>query len=407
VEDTLKSSDNLSTPGDCILAVNGGSSSVKFAVYDMEVIGLLLHGSIKNIGVSARLEYSSNGMDERKDLHLKDESFETVIAFLTDWIERQKYSMKIKAIGHRIVHGMDHHKPEVFTAELLQLLKEIAAYDPEHLPSEIELIEQFGKKFPQAIQVACFDTSFHASMPLISKLLPIPRRFFLRGIQRYGFHGISYEYLMSELNKMEMKPAAKQRVILAHLGSGSSLAAVKNNLSIETTMGFTPSSGVMMGTRTGDLDPGLFWYLIQSEKLTLEQFWDLINHQSGLQGISEVSSNVLDLLKLENKDQRAVEAIDLYCYQVKKAIGSLTASLGGLDTLVFSGGIGENSPRIRTRICEGLEFLGIELDEEMNHTNKDVISTGNRNARVRVIKTNEELLIARKVVEVLNSDKKA
>jgi acetate kinase len=369
----------------------------------MEAIGLpLLHGSLKNIGVSTLLEYSNNGMDERRDLRLKDERFETAIAFLTDWIEHQKHSRTISAIGHRIVHGMDHHKPERITSELVQLLKKIAGYDPEHLPAEIELIVQFGERFPKAIQVACFDTSFHTSMPLISKLLPIPRRFFSRGIQRYGFHGISYEYLMSELNRIEMKPAAKHRVILAHLGSGSSLAAVKDNLSIETTMGFTPSSGVMMGSRTGDIDPGLLWHLIQSEKLTLEQFWDLINQQSGLQGISETSSNMPELLMMENKDQRAAEAIELYCYQVKKAIGSLSAALGGLDTLVFSGGIGENSPQIRSQICQGLEFLNIELDVEMNSKNKDIISTSYGSACVRVIKTNEELMIARKAFEVLN-----
>lgn len=400
----IKRSNNLSVSGECILAINGGSSSIKFALYDIETLGLpLLHGSLKNIGVNTRLEYSNNGMDERNDLRLKDESFETVIAFLTGWIERQKHSRTITAIGHRIVHGMDHHEPEVVTSELLQLLKKITAYDPEHLPAEIELIIQFGKRFPKAKQVACFDTSFHMSMPLISKLLPIPRRFFSRGIQRYGFHGISYEYLMSELNRLELRATAKQRVILAHLGSGSSLAAVKNNVSIETTMGFTPSSGVMMGTRTGDIDPGLALYLLQSEKLTLGQFGNLINQQSGLLGISEISSDMPELLTQAKKDHQAAEAIDLYCYQLKKAIGSLSAVLGGLDTLVFSGGIGENSPQIRKQICHGLEFLNIELDEEMNSKNNDTISTNSRGVLVRVIKTNEELLIARKVFEVLNS----
>lgn len=399
-----KTSGRLSVAGDCILAINGGSSSIKFSLYDYDAIeSPLLHGSLKNIGAYTRLEYFKNDKDEQTDLHLKDDRFETATIFLTDWIDQQKDLRTIKAIGHRIVHGMDHHQPERITSELMEFLKKIAACDPQHLPGEIELVAQFGKRFPKAIQVVCFDTCFHTSMPQLSKLLPVPRRFFSRGIQRYGFHGISYEYLMSELNRLEPMASAKHRVILAHLGNGSSLAAVKDNVGIETTMGFTPSSGVMMGTRTGDIDPGFLLYLMQSEKLTIDQIGDFVNTQSGLLGVSEISSNVEELLRQEKAEPQAAEAISLYCYQIKKAIGSLSAALGGLDTLVFSGGIGENSPQIRRQICQGLGFLNIELDEEKNFKNMDVVSTGYRSVVVRVISTDEELMIARKAFEVLSS----
>jgi len=241
-------------------------------------------------------------------------------------------------------------------------------------------------------------------MPRVAKLLPIPRRFDAKGIQRYGFHGLSYAYLMEELVRIGDPAASHGRVILAHLGNGASLAAVRDGKSLDTSMGFTPTAGLVMSTRSGDLDPGLAPYLERTEHLTTQQFYKMVNHESGLLGISETSSDMRDLLGQEAKDVRAAEAVALFCYQAKKWIGSFTAVLGGLDTLVFAGGIGENCPAIRTRICEGLGFLGINLHEQRNAETAAVISLDNTRVKVRVVRTDEELMIARSVTRVLKHD---
>ena len=292
---------------------------------------------------------------------------------------------------------MHHTAPELVSQNLLDELHRISPFDPDHLPSEIELIETFRQRHPQLPQVACFDTAFHQTMPRVAKLLPIPRRFEAKGIQRYGFHGLSYSYLMEELARIGDASATTGRVILAHLGNGASLAAVRDGKSIDTSMGFTPTAGLVMGTRTGDLDPGVAPYLARTEQIDTKQFYDMVNHKSGLLGVSETSSDMRDLLSQEPHDVRAVEAVALFCYQAKKWIGSYAAALGGLDTLVFAGGIGENAPAVRKRICEGLEFLGLELDETRNAKTADVISTEASRITVRVICTDEELMIARSV----------
>ncbi len=321
---------------------------------------------------------------------------------LIDWLEKQEGFDSIKAIGHRIVHGMKHTEPELITPELLKELKKISAYDPDHLPEEIKLIEVFSKRYPSLKQVACFDTSFHTSMPTIAKLLSIPRRYYEKGIQRYGFHGLSYSFLMEELHRLAGSDIANGKVILAHLGSGASLAAVKNGKSIDTSMGFTPASGLMMGTRTGDLDPGVAWYLMQFEKLNPKEFNHLINHESGLLGVSEISSDMRELMDIEDTNGHTADAIKLFCYQTKKWIGAFSAVLCGLDTLVFSGGIGEHSWKVRNKICDGLGFLGIELDEIKNRNNEAIISTEKSKVTVRVITTNEEIVIARSVSDALH-----
>ncbi|MEO8088526.1 MAG: acetate/propionate family kinase, partial [Bacteroidota bacterium] len=305
----------------------------------------------------------------------------------------------VSVIGHRIVHGMKHTQPELITPELLDELKKISAYDPEHLPEEITLVEKFKKRYPALTQIACFDTSFHTRMPKVAKWLTIPRSYFDKGIHRYGFHGLSYAFLMEELERTAGIKTAGGKIILAHLGSGASLAAVENGKSIDTSMGFTPTSGLPMSTRTGDLDPGAASYLMMSEKLSPEQFSHMINHQSGLLGISETSPDMRELIKLQHTDIRAAEAIELFCYQIRKWIGSFAAALGGLDTLVFSGGIGENLSEIRSKICENLKFLGIDLNSNRNKNNETIISNDNSKVEVRVIKTNEELIIAKYVLQ--------
>jgi acetate kinase len=289
---------------------------------------------------------------------------------------------------------------------LLAELHRIRPYDPDHLPREIELIETFRQRHPKLPQVACFDTAFHQAMPRVAKLLPIPRRFDTKGIQRYGFHGLSYAFLMEELSRMAGVNAARERVILAHLGNGASLAAVHEGKSVDTSMGFTPTAGLVMSTRSGDLDPGLAPYLERTEHLTTQDFYKMVNHESGLLGISESSSDLRDLLAQEAADVRSAEAVALFCYQAKKWIGAFAAALGGLDTLVFSAGIGENNPTVRARICAGLGFLGVELNEERNAENAPLISSSVGRVKVRVIRTDEELMIARSVFRLLQLSSK-
>jgi acetate kinase len=249
--------------------------------------------------------------------------------------------------------------------------------------------------------MACFDTAFHRNLPRVAKLLPIPRRYAAKGVQRYGFHGLSYTYLMQELGRVAGPEAVRGRIILAHLGNGASMAAVRDGQCLDTTMAFTPAAGLVMSTRSGDLDPGLVAYFSRSEGMSAEQFDEMVNTQSGLLGISETSPDVRDLFKRENEDARAAEALALFCYQAKKWIGALSAALGGLDTLVFAGGIGENGGEIRARICDGLSHLGIELDAARNEANAPIVSQAASKATVRVIRTDEELLIAQSVESLL------
>lgn len=388
----------------CILSINGGSSSIKFSLYRVkETLEQLLYGAIENIGTKkAKLSFNTTIDSQKNSFDIKAANHAQAANHLIDWLEKKIQFDSVSAIGHRIVHGMQHTEPELITDDLLNELKKISAFDPEHLPEEIKWIEVCKKRYPAIKQIACFDTSFHTSMPVVAKLLAIPRRYYEMGIRRYGFHGLSYAYLMEELIRMVGEETANGKIILAHLGSGASLAAVKDGKSRDTSMGFTPTAGLPMGTRTGDLDPGVAWYLMQHENLNPRKFNNLINHESGLLGISETSADMRELMRIEDTDYRAKEAIELFCYQTKKGIGSFTAALEGLDILVFSGGIGEHSPEVRFRICDGLEFLGIELDEIKNMNNRTIISTDKSKIKVYVIQTNEELMMAKLVNTFLN-----
>ena len=264
--------------------------------------------------------------------------------------------------------------PYLITESLLDDLRSMSTFVPEHLPGEIALIEAIRDRLPSVPQVACFDTAFHRGMPRVAKMIAIPRRFDAMGVQRYGFHGLSYSFLVEELARVGGASAARGRVILAHLGNGASLAAVRDGKSVDTSMGFTPASGLMMGTRAGDVDPGLVAFLARTEGMTAERFERMASHESGLLGVSETSCDMRALLARETTDVRAAEAVALFCYQAKKWVGAFAAALGGLDTLVFAGGIGEHAPVVRSRICDGLGFLGVELDAEANRRNEAVIS---------------------------------
>jgi acetate kinase len=383
-----------------ILTINGGSSSIRFALYHFEEpLKRGLYGKIDRIGLDGTsLTFNDPTVKQQGSCKLAAADHKSAANFLIDWLEEQRSFESVRAVGHRVVHGMKHTAPELVTQELLEELRRISPNDPDHLPREIELIETFHQRHPQLPQVACFDTAFHQTMPRVAKLLPIPRRFDAKGVQRYGFHGLSYSFLMEELARLGDPAATAGCVILAHLGNGASLAAVRDGKSIDTSMGFTPTAGLVMSTRSGDLDPGLAPYLARTEQMTTTQFYEMVNHKSGLLGVSETSSDMRDLLDHETQDGRAAEAIALFCYQAKKWIGSFVAALGGLDTLVFAGGIGENAPLVRARICEGLSLLGIELNASRNAETAGVIFTDASRVTVRVVRTDEELMIARSVL---------
>ena len=391
-----------------ILTINGGSSSLKCSLFRVgPPLTRIVSCKVDRIGfpdATLTLTDVASGTSERRTIqvaHHKD-SVDPLIA----WLEEKVTITGLVAIGHRVVHGGHRYsEPHVITSEVMGELRRLSPYDPEHLPAAIELIETLGRRFPTIPQVACFDTAFHRDMPRVARLLPIPRRYDVAGVRRYGFHGLSYAYLMEELRRLA-PDEAKGRVILAHLGNGASMAAVRGGKSIDTSMGFTPTAGLPMSTRSGDLDPGLMAYLSRTEGMTAEQFHTMVNRQSGLLGLSETSSDLRDLLASERHDPRAAEAVALFCYQAKKWIGSFAAALGGLDALVFSGGIGENSPAIRSRICDGLEFLGLTIDEARNGAGEAVISTEGSRVTVRVMHTDEEREIAQSVFHMLAEDRR-
>src|SRR5450759_1011825 len=388
-----------------ILTINGGSSSIKFALFEAgDSLRRILEGGIERIGLpEATLRVKGLNPADNFSRSVTAPDHTVAVESLMDWIEEHSGRDALTAVGHRVVHGgPKYSEPQRITAEMIEELHRLSPFDPEHLPEEILLTEAFHRRFPDLTQVACFDTAFHHDLPRVARLLAIPRRYEAQGVRRYGFHGLSYEFLMEELARLGDPAATKGRVILAHLGNGASLAAVRDGKSIDTSMGFTPTAGLVMSSRSGDLDPGLVSYLARSEQMSATQFQEMVNHASGLLGVSEISSDLRDLLARESDDVRAAEAVALFCYQAKKWIGSFAAALGGLDTLVFAGGIGENAPLVRERICDGLDFLGIKLDQKRNAENAPLISPDAGRVKVRVIRTNEELMIARSVIRVLN-----
>jgi acetate kinase len=386
-----------------ILTINGGSSSIKFALFEAgESPRQILAGGIERIGLpDASLRVKGLNQADNFSRLVKASNHTVAVGALMDWIEERGVDA-LTAVGHRVVHGGPRYsQPERITPEMVEELRRLVPFDPDHLPEEILLTEAFHRRFPDLPQVACFDTAFHHDLPRVAQQLPIPRRYEAQGVRRYGFHGLSYAFLIEELARQAGPEVAHGRVILAHLGNGASLAAVRDGKPVDTSMGFTPTAGVPMSTRSGDLDPGLVWYLARTEKMSAKQFNAMVNLESGLLGVSETSSDMRDLLDREAHDVRAAEAVAIFCYQIKKWIGSFAAALGGLDTLVFAGGVGENAPIIRARICDGLGFLGIELDEKRNAANAGVISSETSRNGVRVIRTDEEWVIARMVCRVL------
>jgi acetate kinase len=390
-----------------ILTVNGGSSSIKIALFDAaNSMERVLKGRIERIGSpGAKFSIKGGQPADNFERDIKAPDHHAAVEVLMDWVQERFPAGELLAVGHRVVHGGPKYvEAQLVTPEMVADLHELEPFDPEHLPEEILLTEAFEKRFAGLRQVACFDTAFHRDLPQVAQLLPLPRQYESKGVRRYGFHGLSYSFLVEELGRIA-PDEANGRVIMAHLGNGASMAAVHDGRSLDTTMGFTPTAGIPMSTRSGDLDPGLVWYLARMENLKPNEFNDLVNFKSGLLGISETSSDMRDLLEAQARDPRAADAVALFCYEIKKRIGAYAAALGGLDALVFSGGIGENAAEVRSRCCDGLEFLGIEIDSGKNAAGADVISKASARVKVRMMRTDEELMIAKTVCRVLRLPK--
>lgn len=387
-----------------VLTLNSGSSSLKFSLHDLgDEERLQMSGRLTGIGLKSG-SFKVSGSDGRilVERTLAVPEWGATLETLFDWLNVHLSSSGLDAIGHRVVHGgAKYQRPAVVNDDLLDELERLVPLAPDHLPREI-LVVRAALRAYHAVEchVACFDTTFHRSMPEVARLYALPRDLRERGIRRYGFHGLSYEYITGELLR-QAEQAANGRVVVAHLGSGASMAALRNGCSVETTMGFTPAGGLVMSTRCGDVDPGLLVHLLQDDSRTVGDVNELINRRSGLLGLSGISSNMQELLELERDRPSARRAIEVFCHQARKYLGGLAAVLGGLDTLVFTAGIGENAPSVRQRICHGLEFLGIRLDSERNAAGAGVISVDGAPATVRVMATNEELMIARHARSVL------
>ena len=364
----------IDADGKSILVLNVGSSTLKYGVFPLTAGDQPLRRGV--------LEYSQQAVGQLLRLLEDDARFASV-----------------QAVGHRLVHGgLTMREPVRIDEGVRRALEDLVPLAPDHLPSELRAIDDVARLHPTLAQVACFDTAFHAHLPNVARRFALSRDLSDSGVVRYGFHGLSYEYIATTLHERGELPP---RTIVAHLGNGASIAAIRDGVSIDTSMGMTPAGGLAMSTRTGDLDPGIFLYLARARGFSLAQLDNAVNHGGGLLGISQLSGDARDLLAARDRNQKAREAIDIFCYHVRKFIGAYAAALGGLDLLVFTGGIGEHSPEIRAQICEGLEFLGIDIDRARNAGAEVLISSTKSAVAVRAMSTNEEAMIARHVRQLL------
>jgi acetate kinase len=380
-----------------LLTLNVGSSSLKAVLYRLGPAETMeVRAAAERIGApgsSLRVaDPRGTPLLSRSD-PLPDHT--TALEALFSWLRAQRLDEGLCAVGQRVVQGGSHYSaPTLITDPVLAALRSLVSLDTEHLPQTLRVIEQVQRAYPTIPQVACFDTAFHRRMPRVAQMYPLPRDLWDAGVARYGFHGLSYEYILQELRALD-RAAAEGRVIVAHLGHGASMAAIHRGVGVDTTMGLTPTGGLVMSTRTGDLDPGVLLYLLESRGLDPAGLSRLVNKEAGLVGVSGSSDDMQDLLARETADPRAAEAVALFCYQARKFVGALTAALGGLDTLVFTAGIGQHAAAIRARICDGLEHLGLHLDAARNAVHAPIISGDASRVVVRVIPTDEDLMIAR------------
>ncbi len=386
-----------------ILTMNRGSSTLKVALYEVEELVLSIKvDRADSSGAQVTIQDASGNLrfDSAADSVAKAPS-RAALETIFDWLSEHKYLQSLIATGHRLVHGgAQFQLPQRITPEVLAKLEELVPLDPDHLPTALAAVRFVAQRLPELPQIACFDTAFHASMPKVARMYALPRRFFEGGLMRFGFHGLSYEYVVHELQRLDAR-LLEGRVIVAHLGNGASMVALHQGKSVDTSMGFTPLEGLVMGTRSGDVDPGALFYLREHGKMSAADLDTCLNKESGLLGVSGSSGDMRDLLAKASQDTRAAEAVDLFCYRAKKYLGAYAAAMGGLDLLVFTGGIGEKAAPVRQKICEGLQFLGIQIDPLRNRSRDSVISSSHSRVKVRIIETNEDLTIVRHVLGVL------
>jgi acetate kinase len=377
--------------GPLLLSINTGSSSVKLGVYRNSVPPLAI-SSTSGEGVGWQTD------DSGKALSPKSSSSPAALGKLDFFLDELLKTTDVKSIvgvGHRLVHGgLDYRQPCRIDPKVRGDLEKIIPLAPNHLPQALAAIDHVAERFPNWPQVACFDTAFHRTLPRRARTLGLTSQLTDSGLIRFGFHGLSYEYLVEQLRAIDPAKVGG-RAVLAHLGNGASMAAVDRGTCIDTSMGFTPTGGLVMGTRTGDLDPGALVYLLENQRLVQADLTRLVNKQSGLLGISGTTADMRVLLAQRAADERAAAAVELFCYQAKKFLAAYAAALGGLDTVVFTGGIGEHAAPIREEICEGLEFLGLKLDSAANAAQRPIISSPTSPVVVRVIPTDEDQMIAR------------
>jgi len=386
-----------------ILTINRGSGTLKAGVYEASAEPSLA-ASIKvdRAGTTeARIKITDASDKTLVDSAVEDNKANSDLATILKWLTKNGYASRLAGIGHRLVYGGPRYtESQKITPEVLSELGKIAQLDPDHTPQAIQNIQFFADRLPHTPQIGCFDTAFHACLPKVARMYALPRKLYDEGLRRYGFHGLSCEYILQQLRATDAALASR-RLIVAHLGNGASITAVHNGKSIDTSMGFTPLEGLVMGTRSGDIDPAAVIYLQERDRMSPRDIDGLLNKQSGLLGVSGTSSDMRDLLDRESRDDRAAEAVALFCYRAKKYVGAYAAALGGIDALIFAGGIGENAPQVRERICAGLEFLGLEIDPALNGSNALVISSARSRAKIKVIKTDEDIVIAQHVLAVI------
>lgn len=391
----------MGTDRDVIITVNVGSSSLKLNIYNAK-LEPFVNATASNINQNnAAISIEDSSIIKTNQVELS--SHVDAANYILDNVKDTLSLLNIVAIGHRIVHGGDIQSDiEKIDQSLLNKLKEFSLLDPEHFKASSSLINNFEYRYPKAIQIACYDSAFYKNMPKLAKLLPLPRKYEKLGVKRYGFHGLSYEFIKKYFQTKAGDKAVRGRVIMAHLGGGASLTALNNSEVVDTTMSLSPASGIPMSTRSGDLDPGIIHYLHLKTGMSIDDFNQMVHFESGLFGISEYSPDMELLIKESAQNDKAKDAVNYFCTSVKKTIGSLSAAIGGLDSLIFSGGIGENSTVIRSNICSGLEYLGINLDNSANAENSFLISSKESRVGVHVIKTDEAKIIAYKVQQYVN-----
>ncbi|WP_346900329.1 acetate/propionate family kinase [uncultured Roseibium sp.] len=383
-----------------ILVLNSGSSSIKFNLYEGE--RQLISGQISGLGVQPHIHLHLHGRTEdlNEDLTAEDgATHETALAALLTILERETGKISVEAIGHRVVHGgVDYAAPLVLDDEKLDALARLNPLAPLHQPHNLAGIHASRTAFPKALQVACFDTAFHRHHPWVNDTFALPRSLYDEGIRRYGFHGLSYEYICSYLQEHHVE-AFGGKLVVAHLGNGASMCAIDKGRSIGSTMGFTALDGLPMGTRCGQLDPGVVLYLLTIKGMSADEISDLLYKGSGLKGLSGLSSDMR--LLSESDDPAAAEAIDYFVFRIRRELGSMAAILRGLDTLVFTGGIGEHSALVRERVCEDQDWLGLKIDPQKNASNAADISAEGSKVRIMAVLTNEEEMIRRHTLELL------